>query len=83
MTSWRSYPHTDAAEGLTNAAHYAASRWSLRLPLIRPIDSRRPPQIFVMNPAGAWNRVPAARRRLQLAAPSFSPNVDPSITSGW
>ena len=26
----------------------------LCLPLIRPIDSRRPPQVFVMEPTDAW-----------------------------
>jgi hypothetical protein len=37
----------------------------LCLPLIRPIGSRRPPQVFVMEPTHAWHcQHPALARRL-------------------
>ena len=58
----------------SSAVHSALA--SLWLPLISPIGSRRPPEVFLMEPTDAWHRHdPAHARRLhtpRLGCVSFA-----------
>jgi len=59
ITAGRANPGADGGP----AAH-------LCLPLIRPIGSRRPPEVFVMEPTDAWHLHDNA-----LARPLYTPRL--------